>query len=115
VWRRHADLVWEYSVERMRVHELRKTLAWYSRGLHGGADLRQRAGERKDTRYLLDLGEAFFAGLRQHGDEQAMRTRPADPIAKSLARYGRREGHRAEAPEPTAGAPTEATGPWTAA
>jgi tRNA-dihydrouridine synthase len=113
-WRRHAQLVREYSVEKMWVHELRKTLAWYSRGLYGGSDLRERASKRKDPQYLLDLGEAFFEGLRQHGDDQAIRTRPADPIAKSLARYGRREGHRAEAPEPTAGAPTQA-GPWTAA
>src|SRR5256885_2956472 len=37
VWRRHAALVAEYAVPRMHVHELRKTLAWYSRGLRGGA------------------------------------------------------------------------------
>src|SRR4029078_4294025 len=40
VWRRHAGLVIEHGVERMYVHELRKTLAWDSRGLHRGADLR---------------------------------------------------------------------------
>jgi len=37
VWRRHADLVVEYANDKMALHELRKTLAWYSRGLHGGA------------------------------------------------------------------------------
>src|SRR5689334_5364328 len=47
VWRRHADLVLAHSVERMHVHELRKPLAWYSRGLRGGADLRQRASAEK--------------------------------------------------------------------
>src|SRR5207247_3783108 len=28
VWRRHADLVVAHAVDKMRVHELRKTLAW---------------------------------------------------------------------------------------
>jgi nifR3 family TIM-barrel protein len=114
-WRRHAQLVQEYSVQKMWVHELRKTLAWYSRGLHGGADLRTRAGERKDPQYLLDLGEAFFSGLRRHGDEQAIRTQPADPVAKSMARHRRGSGGYAEAAEPSAGRPAETAGPWTAA
>src|SRR5262245_897002 len=43
VWRRHAALVEERSPEKMRLHELRKTLAWYSRGLFGGSQLRQRS------------------------------------------------------------------------
>src|SRR2546423_13694539 len=63
VWRRHADLVGQYAVARMLVHELRKTLAWYSRGLRGGAELRQRTGAEKDPAALLALGEAFFSGL----------------------------------------------------
>ena len=37
IWRRHADLCVAHAPEKMRVHELRKTLAWYSRGLHGGS------------------------------------------------------------------------------
>ena len=99
IWRRHADLVWQYSVERMRVHELRKTLAWYSRGLWGGSDLRQQAGQRKDPQWLLDLGERFFTGLRERPDLQTALTVPADPVAKSLARQGRKSGGHSEAPE----------------
>jgi tRNA-dihydrouridine synthase B len=106
IWRRHAELVWQYSVERMRVHEIRKTLAWYSRGLRGGAELRQRAGAVKEERALLEMGEAFFEGLRLLADGSAadlsLATLPADPIAKSLARHGRRAGAPLEAPEPCA-------------
>jgi tRNA-dihydrouridine synthase B len=102
VWRRHADLVWEYSVERMRVHELRKTLAWYSRGLRGGSDLRQQAGERKDAQWLMDLGERFFGRLREAGEQVDALTVPADPVAKSLARQERKSGGHSEAPEPCA-------------
>ena len=41
------------------------------------------------------MGEAFFAdlrGLRGRGGAAAIATVPADPIAKSVARHGRRDG-----------------------
>jgi nifR3 family TIM-barrel protein len=105
-WQRHAALVAEHAVPRMLVHELRKTLAWYSRGLRGGADLRQRAGSEKDHAALLALGETFFAGLgsqvRASGDVAALTTVPADAVAKSIARQDRRSGGHSEAPEDAA-------------
>ena len=113
VWRRHADLVGEHSPAKMRVHELRKTLAWYSRGLRGGSHLRQRTFTTTDPSALLDMGEAFFAELanltapaggvevaHEAGDapasdaspEAAVLTPPDDPVTKSIARNGRRGG-----------------------
>jgi tRNA-dihydrouridine synthase len=100
VWRRHADLVLAYAPSRMRIHELRKTLAWYSRGLHGGSHLRQQSGAPTSPEALLDAGEAFFAGLHRlsaaHGGDggaaAALLTAPADPVAKAIARNGRRSG-----------------------
>ncbi len=106
VWRRHAELVVEHSPEKMRKHELRKTLAWYSRGLYAGASLRQRASTVGDPAALLDMGEAFFAELeataRAGTSDGALATTPADPIAKSVARNNRRDGRRVEAEEPCA-------------
>ncbi len=98
-WRRHADLVLEHAVERMWIHELRKTLAWYSRGLRGGADLRQRAGQFKDPTALIELGEAFWQKVIALGDGSQALTAPADPVAKSVARHERGGGRHAEAPE----------------
>ena len=98
VWRRHAELVGQYANQRMHPHELRKTLAWYSRGLVGGAELRQSVFKEKSPPRLLEIGEAFFARQAEH----AANTRPADPIAKSIARNTRRLGDRVEAPEPSA-------------
>jgi nifR3 family TIM-barrel protein len=98
VWRRHTDLVCAHSPEKMRLHELRKTLAWYSRGLHGGAALRQQGFAMADPSALLDLGEAFFARLQAMG-AGVVATAPADPIAKAVARNGRRDGSRVEADE----------------
>lgn len=92
VWRRHADLVMEYAVPKMRVHELRKTIAWYSRGLHSGAELRNRAFAVMDPGAVIDLGEAFFARLADreasHGRDIA---EAADaPVTKSLQRHARK-------------------------
>jgi len=83
----------------MRKHELRKTLAWYSRGLYAGAALRQRASTVGDPTALVEMGEAFFAELEGRGGT-ALATTPADPVAKSVARNGRRDGRRVEAEEP---------------
>jgi nifR3 family TIM-barrel protein len=102
VWRRHAALALEHAPEKMRVHELRKTLAWYSRGLRDGSALRQRSFTSADTAVLLDMGEAFFVELEswQASAPAALATVPADPVAKSIARNGRRDGgERVEAPE----------------
>ena len=104
VWRRHADLVLEHSPEKMRKHELRKTLAWYSRGLFAGAALRQRASTVGDPAQLVEMGEAFFADLqaRAGAGDGALATAPADPVAKSVARNNRRDGRKVEAEEPCA-------------
>jgi len=95
-WRRHADLVGEHSPEKMRVHELRKTLAWYSRGLYGGSQLRHRTFSTDVPEQLLEIGEAFFADLGrsggQTGDRDALIVGPDDAVTKSIARNGRRGG-----------------------
>jgi nifR3 family TIM-barrel protein len=93
VWRRHAELVVAYSHPRKLIHELRKTLAWYSRGLRGGSDLRQRAGAHPEPEALLALGETFFDGLahleRVDGGE-ALQAVPADATQKAIERQERR-------------------------
>jgi tRNA-dihydrouridine synthase B len=94
VWRRHADLVLAHSPERMRIHELRKTLAWYSRGLHGGSQLRHRSFDSPHPAALLDLGESFFDGLRAFAASGSVNVLapPADPVAKAIDRNTRRGG-----------------------
>jgi tRNA-dihydrouridine synthase B len=92
VWRRHAALVEQWSPEKMQLHELRKTLAWYSRGLYGGSQLRQRTFALEEAAALLELGEAFFADLeaRASSGRPDVHAAPADAVAKAIARNGRR-------------------------
>jgi tRNA-dihydrouridine synthase len=89
VWRRHAALVREWAPPKMQLHELRKTLAWYSRGLRGGSTLRQQSFATTDIAALGDMGEAFFGGLEGTADLYAT---PADPVAKAIDRNIRRGG-----------------------
>lgn len=108
VWKRHVDLVLEYGAPRMRVHDIRKTLAWYSRGLFGGSSVRQKAFATEDVAALRELGEGFFARLRERearvgrlevvreGDAETVRGAGVlavpDPVAKAIARKTRRSG-----------------------
>jgi nifR3 family TIM-barrel protein len=103
VWRRHAELVLQHSPEKMRLHELRKTVAWYSRGLFGGAQLRQACFEQDTPDDLFALGNRFFDGIAERASGPdglaQVTTSPADPVAKSIARKERRGGDRVEADE----------------
>lgn len=98
VWRRHAELVTQYAAPKMVLHELRKTLAWYSRALHSGAELRHLCFREADPGALLDLGEAFFARLAEREASHAGDLRAAAvPLeAKCLERHTRRQAGRPE-------------------
>ena len=90
VWRRHAELVVAYAPVGMRLHELRKTLAWYSRGLYGGAEMRNRAFAEAAPAALLALGEAFFAALAEReakSPDSSIRESQEGPLAKSMRRH----------------------------
>jgi nifR3 family TIM-barrel protein len=104
VWRRHADLVADYAVPKMVLHELRKTLAWYSRGLHGGANLRNRCFAEGQPQALLDMGEAFFVDLakREASHDGDLREPPVSLESKCSDRHARRQS-RAEEPAPCDG------------
>ncbi len=104
VWRRHATLVEAHSPPKMLLHELRKTLAWYSRGLYGGSSLRQAGFSTKEPAALLDMGDQFFAQLEaaEASGSPRVAVSTADPVAKSMARHNRRGGDHAEADEPFA-------------
>jgi tRNA-dihydrouridine synthase len=92
VWHRHAELVKEYAAPKMVLHELRKTLAWYSRGLHGGAELRHRCFAEPEPANLITLGESFFARLAEREAASADDLHePPRPLAdKWLAKHARR-------------------------
>jgi nifR3 family TIM-barrel protein len=91
-WRRHAELTSEYSAPKMLLHELRKTLAWYSRGLHSGAVLRNACFAEEKPQALLDLGERFFERLAEREASEGDLREPAlPPEIKCVQRHARNE------------------------
>jgi len=101
VWRRHADLVVAYASPKMVLHELRKTLAWYSRGLFGGAELRHRAFAEPDARALLELGETYFARLAEREARSSELDERRPPVVERCRdRHARRKGEGAPEREP---------------
>jgi tRNA-dihydrouridine synthase B len=95
-WRHHAELVREYSPPKMLLHELRKTLAWYSRGLFGGADLRGRCFSEPNPESVLALGERFFETLRVREAHADVAAEPMAPEEKWRERHLRRTGEKEE-------------------
>jgi len=100
VWRRHAELTLAHAPEKMRVHELRKTLAWYSRGLWGGSQLRQRSFTTTDVSALKEMTELMFddAAAVEARTGAAPRVHPPSAVAKAIRRHGGRGGHDAVEP-----------------
>jgi len=96
VWRHHAELVREHSPPKMVLHELRKTLAWYSRGLFGGSDLRSRCFSERSSDAVLDLGERFFANLLAREAHAGVAADPVPPEEKWRERHQRRAGDKEE-------------------
>lgn len=98
VWRRHADLVVAYATPKMLIHELRKTLAWYSKGLHSGSELRHRCFAEDDAQALLGMGEAFFERLAARKASHGVDLREASilPETKYREKHARRQGTRSE-------------------
>ena len=74
----------------MRVHELRKTLAWYSRGLYGGSQLRQRASPSMSRR------RCSTSARRSSPSCEARRGGRVDPA--TVARRSRRQVDGAQRP-----------------
>lgn len=69
----HMDLMKANTPEKKLVHELRKAVAWYTRGLHGSAQVRTRTFEVRDPESVRSIGDDYFVSLltRNNGAETA--------------------------------------------
>lgn len=59
----HMDLMKANTPEKKLVHELRKAVAWYTRGLHGSAAVRTRTFEVRDPESVRTIGNDYFVSL----------------------------------------------------
>lgn len=58
--RRHLDMEMAYCGDRPGLRSFRKHLLWYTKGLHGGASLRQILGQIQDRETLLKAVHDYF-------------------------------------------------------
>jgi tRNA-dihydrouridine synthase len=65
VFLRHIDLITKHSPDKRLVHELRKAVAWYSKGLPSSAHLREQAFSILDAKVVREIALDFFTSLAQ--------------------------------------------------
>lgn len=65
VFRRHVDLMHQHTEPRKLIHELRKAVAWYTKGLPHATVLRETSLTIWDYTSLITQTESFFDTLRE--------------------------------------------------
>jgi tRNA-dihydrouridine synthase B len=93
VFLRHVGLMRENTPEKRAQHELRKAVAWYSKGLPRSAELRDRLSSVHDPALLVEGAEQYFSTLQDRvtpittqGEGQAAELRAAREKFLALAR-----------------------------
>jgi tRNA-dihydrouridine synthase B len=77
VFLRHVELMREHSPEKRILHELRKAVAWYTKGLPGSADLRDNSKTPSEPAELIAMTAQFFLEQGLRGGRQHPAARPA--------------------------------------
>jgi nifR3 family TIM-barrel protein len=65
VFVKHIDLITGYTPPKKLVHELRKAVAWYTKGLRDSAHVRERAFNILDPVQVRDIAMSYFSSLMQ--------------------------------------------------
>ena len=63
VFLRHCALMRGRTEEKRLIHEIRKSVAWYTKGLPGSADLRDQSKAPRDPDALIAATVGYFAEL----------------------------------------------------
>jgi tRNA-dihydrouridine synthase B len=65
VFCRHVDLIAQHTPPKRLIHELRKAVAWYTKGLRNSGDVRDRAFHLDDPAQVREIALAYFSSLNQ--------------------------------------------------
>ncbi len=105
VFLRHVALMQEHTPPKRIIHELRKAVAWYSKGLPGSAELRDQSKSPSDPAALIAATAQFFAQGPRGNRGQLLSEAPAsgllhDPPAFTAHREAGADFFAAAASEP---------------
>jgi len=82
---RHSDLIVRYAPEKRLVHELRKAVAWYTKGLRDSAGVRERVLHVSDPSQVREIALAYFSSLTQYQIDRASHVSAVDKSAREVA------------------------------
>jgi nifR3 family TIM-barrel protein len=85
VFERHIELIAAHTPERRLVHELRKAVAWYSKGLRDSAAVRERAFNLDDPLQVREIARGYFSSLTQEKKSSAPATSVVDKPSLRVA------------------------------
>ena len=85
VFARHVDLIVAHSPEKRLVHELRKAVAWYTKGLRNSADVRERAFHVMDPLQVREIAFAYFSSLDQEKSARGEIVSLVDKLVREVA------------------------------
>lgn len=66
IFRQHVALMKEHTEPKRTIHEIRKAVAWYTKGLPHSAELREKMMTVADPSLLIAEAEAFFTWMKNH-------------------------------------------------
>jgi tRNA-dihydrouridine synthase B len=82
---RHIDLIAEHTPQKRLVHELRKAVAWYTKGLRDSAGVRERAFAVMDPSHVREIALAYFSSLMQEKSARAGIVSVIDKVTREVA------------------------------
>ena len=82
VFLRHIDLIEGHTPQKRLVHELRKAVAWYTKGLRSSAHVRERCFNILDPAQVREIASGYFSSLLQEKNSDAS---TVDKVARQVA------------------------------
>jgi nifR3 family TIM-barrel protein len=85
VFDRHIELITMHTPPKKLVHELRKAVAWYTKGLRDSAHVRERAFNVLDPVQVRDLARCYFSSLMQEKNSRVASAEAVDKLRAQVA------------------------------
>jgi nifR3 family TIM-barrel protein len=85
VFLRHIELIESHSPPKKLVHELRKAVAWYTKGLRDSASVRERCFNILDPAQVREIASSYLRSLLQENNSREDVIEPVDKFEREVA------------------------------
>jgi nifR3 family TIM-barrel protein len=85
VFLRHIELIESHSPPKKLVHELRKAVAWYTKGLRDSASVRERCFNILDPAQVREIASSYLSSLLQEKKSPSTAAETVDKVARQVA------------------------------